>query len=136
AAGAALLALVLALAGVRARLLAGGSVRAGPTWACGYDRPTPRMQYTASSLAEPLTSLFAGALGTRRSGAAPSGFFPRAASSEEETPDPARERLFEPLFKAVERGLGRLRWLQHGNLQLYVLNIAAALVVLLLWKLG
>ena len=29
------------------------------TWDCGYAQPTPRMQYTASSFAQPLTDLFA-----------------------------------------------------------------------------
>ncbi len=32
--------------------------------------------------------------------------------------------------------LARLRWLQHGRVQLYVLYIALALLVLLVWKLG
>jgi hypothetical protein len=29
-----------------------------------------------------------------------------------------------------------LRWLQHGRVHLYVLYVAATLLVLLLWKLG
>jgi len=51
-----------------------------------------------------------------------------------DTPDMFVEKLFLPLFLAVE-GLGkRLRWLQHGNIHLYVLYVAATLIVLLVWK--
>jgi hypothetical protein len=109
---------------------------AGATWGCGYVLPSPRMQYTASSFAQPLTDLFRPLLGTRRRFSAPSGFFPQAAFFETETPDFYRERLYGPLFAAVQKGLSAFRWLQHGHVQLYVLHIAIALLVLLVWKLG
>jgi hypothetical protein len=32
--------------------------------------------------------------------------------------------------------LARMRWLQQGRIQLYVLYIALTLLVLLVWKLG
>jgi hydrogenase-4 component B len=32
--------------------------RPGPTWDCGYARPTPRMQYTSSSFSRPIRQLF------------------------------------------------------------------------------
>jgi hypothetical protein len=35
----------------------------------------------------------------------------------------------------VAWALSRLRWLQHGRVQLYILYIAVTLLVLLVWKL-
>ncbi|GBC76466.1 Hydrogenase-4 component B [bacterium HR07] len=117
-------------------LLSRKSVTETVTWDCGYAQPTARMQYTASSFAQPITGLLASVLHTKKHIMPPQGFFPTAARLRTETPDLARERLYEPLFSAVSRGLERWRWLQHGQLQLYVLYIALALLVLLLWKLG
>jgi formate hydrogenlyase subunit 3/multisubunit Na+/H+ antiporter MnhD subunit len=135
-AGAGVLALIVALAFLRRSLLARRPVGEGPTWDCGYARPSPRMQYTASSYAQPLTSLFQPLLRTRRQASPPQGLFPERAALATEAPDPAREYLYRPAFAGVGRALAALRWLQHGRVHLYVLYIALTLVVLLLWKLG
>ncbi len=105
------------------------------TWDCGYARPTPRMQYTASSFARPLTLLFGGFLRTRTTRVAPAGPFPRQAALATETPDVFRDALFRPAFVLAAGALKKLRWLQHGRVQLYVLYILLTLVVLLVWKL-
>ena len=128
----ALLALILVL---RAWLLLGRDVREGVTWDCGFARPAARMQYTASSFAQPLVDLFRAFLWTRRTCVRPQGYFPGEASLRTETPDLFREGLFAPLFLKIERILGSLRWLQHGRVQLYVLYIAVVILVLLVWKL-
>ncbi|HVN85703.1 MAG TPA: proton-conducting transporter membrane subunit [Candidatus Binatia bacterium] len=131
-----LLVTVALLVGLRQRLLAGRHVERGPTWDCGYAQPSARMQYTASSFAQPLTELFAALLQTRRQIVTPAGLFPRAASLQTSTPDICTTRVYQPVFGAVGRGLFALRWLQHGRVNLYVLYIALALLVLLMWKLG
>ena len=120
--------LVLALAGLRRALLRGREIGAVVTWDCGYAQPTARMQYTASSFAQPLTVLFHAVLRTRQQAS------PTALATK--TPDVARERFFRPVFAVVEAGLARLRWLQQGRVQLYVLYIALTLVALLVWKLS
>ena len=106
------------------------------TWDCGYGQPGPRMQYTASSFAQPLTDLFRPLLGTRPTASLPQGLFPRAASFSTDTPDLYRERLYRPIFGGIARTLSAFRWLQHGRVQLYVLYIGLTLLVLLVWKLG
>jgi len=117
---------------LRKRLLRRREVRYTGTWDCGYAAPTPRMQYTASSFAHPLTSLFQPILRTRERVEMPPGLFPSGASFSAETPDTARELLYAPLFGAVQRAALRLHGLQHGRLQLYILYVAATLLVLLL----
>lgn len=106
------------------------------TWDCGYARPTAKMQYTASSFAQPLTDLFQSILGTNRAGKPVSGYFPEQANFHSETPDIAREKLFAPLFRMVSRWVSPIRQIQHGNLSGYLLYIAITLVVLLIWKVG
>ena len=66
----------VALVLLRRSLLAGRRVEQSVTWGCGYAQPTPRIQYTASSFAQPLTDLFRPLLGTRKRILRPRGFFP------------------------------------------------------------
>ncbi|MBI2570101.1 MAG: hypothetical protein HYV63_24125 [Candidatus Schekmanbacteria bacterium] len=130
-------ALVALLAVGRSRLLAGRQVSESVTWDCGYASPSARMQYTASSFAQPLTLLFDKVLRTRRHFAPPRGLFPLSRSTfHTATPDVFQEHVYAPGFAAIDRTLGRLRWLQHGRVQLYVLYIAVTILVLLVWKLG
>jgi formate hydrogenlyase subunit 3/multisubunit Na+/H+ antiporter MnhD subunit len=126
----------VALAAVRRRLLARRVVTVGPTWDCGYAAPSPRMQYTGASFAEPLTSVFARLLGADTEYVTATGCFPAEASLATVTRDPAREWAYRPLFSGVGRVLASLRWLQHGVVQLYVLYVALTLIALLLWGIG
>ncbi len=131
--GAALLGLAGALALARRRLLRGRPVRAALTWDCGYAAPTPRMQYTASSFALGFVDAFRWLLRTEKRRALPEGYFPNAAFIATETADGFGTVVFRPLFQQLRRALSALRWIQHGRLQLYLLYIAATLVILLIW---
>ncbi len=124
----------VALVLLRRSLLAGRRVELSVTWGCGYPQPTPRIQYTASSFAQPLTDLFKVLLGTRKRILRPRGFFPTEGSLETITPDISHEEMYRPMFERGKAWLSQLRWLQHGNVQLYVLYIAVTLIVLLVWK--
>ena len=121
---------------VRRRLQAGREVAKGPTWDCGYAAPSPRMQYTASSFADPITRMFRAVLRPHESLRGLSGLMPSGASLRTHTPDVVTEGFYRPIFRAVASLAGRLRKLQQGRIQLYVLYIALTLLVLLLWKLG
>jgi hypothetical protein len=130
-----LLLLIVGLLGVRHRLLTTRRVDQGVTWDCGYAQPTPRMQYTASSFSQPLTDRFALLLRSNQTLVPPHGLFPRDASFGTETEDLSYRYLFAPAFTAIGRGLSFFRWLQQGQIQLYVLYIALTLLALLVWKL-
>jgi len=107
------------------------------TWDCGYARPTARMQYTASSFAQPLTDLFRVFLGTRRRFTPPQGVLPtQRAVFHSETPDVFTELCFRPIFTGIAWLMAHPRRLQHGRVQLYVLYVALTLVGLLIWYLG
>ncbi len=124
------------LARARRRLLAKRNVQVAPTWDCGYAAPTPRMQYTASSFASPLVTLFRKVLRPKVELRPPEGLFPATGSFKSHTPDVFYDGFYRPLFLAVAWAASKLRWLQQGRIQLYVLYIALAVLVLLVWKLG
>jgi formate hydrogenlyase subunit 3/multisubunit Na+/H+ antiporter MnhD subunit len=130
----AFLLVLVALVLLRRGLLAGRRVEEGVTWGCGYAEPTARMQYTASSFVQPVTTLFRWLLGTHRQMQRPEGIMPANASLTTETLDLCHGNLYRPGFLKVNWGLSQLRRLQRGQVQLYVLYIAVTLIVLLAWK--
>ncbi len=127
--------LVLGLWLLRAWLLRGRSVCRAPTWDCGYVAPSPRMQYTASSFAQPLLDLFGAAVRSSREERLPQGTFPGASSFATHEHDVWKEKVFAGAFRRGAAILDRFHWIQQGNVQLYVLYIVVTLVALLLWKL-
>ncbi len=130
-----LIVLTLVLVWFRRRLLAGRFVRAAGTWDCGYAAPAASMQYTATGFAQPLTSGVQAILRPQVDARLPQGVFPAAASYESHTPDMARARLYDPLFRRLADGLGWFRWLQQGRVHWYVLYIVVVLMGLLAWAL-
>ncbi len=120
----------------RRALLVGKPVTQSVTWSCGYAAPTARMQYTASSFSLPLAQLFRVFLRTRLKERQPAGYFPHSAALESYTPDVAYVKLARPLGRMVKHALARLRWIQQGRVQLYLLYMFVTLLVLLMWKLG
>ena len=133
--GTAFFVLVIILALLRRNLLTNRKVEESATWACGYAQPTARMQYTASSFAQPVTDLFKPLLGTQKNVSAPGDYFPSDAAMKTETPDMFSQKMYEPVFSRIGATLSRLRWLQQGSVQVSVLYIALTLLALLIWKL-
>jgi hydrogenase-4 component B len=132
----ALLLLTGLIAWLRIRLLSGRKPGQGPVWDCGYAAPNARMQYTASSFAQPVIDFFDIFHRGRKQFRPPKGYFPKTASFETETLDTSQEGVYRPIFEMVERLLSKMRVMQHGRIQLYVLYIVITLIVLFLWKLN
>lgn len=128
-----LIVLSAAIWGWRARLLARRGVRRGPVWGCGYLFPSARMQYTASSLVQPLTTQFHLFIRNREAMEPPQGYFPRGAAYASDSGDPWLRLLFAPTFRWFDRIVSRLTVIQHGHIHVYVLYVAATLLVLLVW---
>ncbi len=131
-----LLALSLLLWGLRRGLLLNRSIETGPTWGCGYARPSSRMQYTATSFSALVLRLFAGLIPREIKGQAPQGPFPSKTHYEEQVYDLADKHLIAP---SRSRGLAIiqfLRGLQKGRLQTYLVYILVTLLGLLIWQLA
>ncbi len=98
---------------------------AAETWACGYARPTARMQYSASSFAAPLLGVFG-----RISGVSAV----RHGSSFETHPaNLVLDRAVLPLWRVLRTASDRLRPIQQGRLQLYLLYLVATVSLLLIY---
>lgn len=120
----------------RSWLLAGRRIEEAGTWGCGYSASSPRVQYTGSSFVQPATMLYRLVLRLRRRYTTPKGYFPNQSSFLSETPDVWQRVVYGPVFHRLAEWLSRLRLLQQGQVQLYVLYMAATLLALLIWKLG
>jgi formate hydrogenlyase subunit 3/multisubunit Na+/H+ antiporter MnhD subunit len=130
---------VVALWLIRAKILSGRTSSSEGTWDCGYLLPTARMQYTASSFAQPVTTMFAAILRTKShtpsfgNPQSPPVFFPGPAAFESHTEDFFLKSVYAPIFSAVKGFALKFRFLQAGRVQFYILYIALTLFVLLIW---
>lgn len=131
-----LLVLILMLLIVRRYLLKGRTVETAPTWDCGFAAPTARMQYTGSSFSVPMNAIFGNLVRLKLSVDMEKGFFPRTGELKAGLSDTASAVMWGPVFVAVTRTLGRLRFLQAGRLQHYLLAIFLTLIGLLAWALA
>jgi hydrogenase-4 component B len=115
---------------LRRRLRPGACSVVG-TWDCGYAAPTARMQYTGSSLAQTIVQLYARMIRPQWRGPEIDGVFPRTAQFASRVDDALLGRVVRPTFAGAEWLLARLRFLQHGRVQLYILYVLIATVALL-----
>ncbi|MDE2221530.1 MAG: hydrogenase [Candidatus Omnitrophica bacterium] len=104
------------------------------TWGCGYRGSTPRMQYTASSFASPIVLLFREALCLRRSGSRPKQIFPERVHLASEVMDASEHFFWQRVYVWIREICSRLKIIQCGYAQMYVLYIFIFLFLILIWK--
>jgi hydrogenase-4 component B len=121
---------VVAVAAVRAR---GLRLRYADTWGCGRIRQTPRMEYTSSAFAEPLRRVFAELYRPTEDlsiSVHPESRYVVRAITYKSAVVPWFERtLYEPVIHGVRAAATQVRRLQAGSVHLYLLYVAAALIV-------
>jgi hydrogenase-4 component B len=127
--------LIVVLVLARWLILKGRTVGAAETWGCGYTAPTSRVQYTGSSFTWPLIFLFRLFVRPVEIICPPQGLFPAGAELRTGSPDVFQRYVYGPLFSGVAKLAVKLRWLQQGRIQLYVLYIGLTMLALLIWKL-
>ena len=104
-----------------------------PTWDCGYLAGSERMQYSASSFADGLVSGMRFLLWPRVHARRITALFPTLRRFHTEVPDPVLDRAGAPGLELAARGLSGLRFLQSGQLPLYLLYVLITLLALLIW---
>jgi NADH:ubiquinone oxidoreductase subunit 5 (subunit L)/multisubunit Na+/H+ antiporter MnhA subunit len=109
------------------------SVRWAVTWDCGYSQPKATMQYTASSLAQPITRVLQPALQSAMRWTPPNGLWPSALTWMAQTPERALAELYRPAFNRVANLLGFFTRLQEGQVMVYLRYVGIALLLLLAW---
>ncbi|MEK7705653.1 MAG: proton-conducting transporter membrane subunit [Myxococcota bacterium] len=113
------------------RRRATGATPRAVTWDCGYAAPTARMQYTASSFADTLVTLFRGVLHPTTHDAQVRNVLPGASHFATHVDDVVLEGSVLPAFRRAGRALMRARPIQSGRVQVYMLYIFVAMVVML-----
>jgi hydrogenase-4 component B len=117
-------ALVVAMAlgswGVRRR----PATAASPLWACGADELSPRMQYTATSFAEPLQRVFDDVLRPETdiqvSHHAESRYLVEKVAYRSRLRDAVEERLYTPVLQAVTTLSAWVRRAHSGSVHAYL----------------
>jgi NADH:ubiquinone oxidoreductase subunit 5 (subunit L)/multisubunit Na+/H+ antiporter MnhA subunit len=108
----------------------------GTTWACGYCRPTARMQYSGASFSRSFALLLKPLTRVRARGASVQGLFPECSKVVVTCPDWLTEwwncLLFRPSAAVAEAAKN----MQSGLVNMYILYIVIALVAALTWALG
>jgi len=124
----ALLLLVLVL---RRLFYRGKTVTRAGTWGCGFTRPTARMQYTGSSYAASILGFFRPVAPLSEDHPRIAGRFPQPTSYRSHVDDIAELHMGGAVVRPVLALFDRLRWLQHGDIHLYIGYILLAIVALL-----
>ncbi|HCL57116.1 MAG TPA: hypothetical protein DHW82_08940 [Spirochaetia bacterium] len=96
--------------------------RTAPAWGCGYEKQTPRMQYTASSFSDELSEIPDSVLGYQK--IEKSSNFPYSDKSfSTHSSDFVEEKLLRPLFKKIQAFSLRFQFFKTSDLRTYLLAI-------------
>lgn len=117
---------------LRRVLYARKEITSGPTWGCGFTQPNVRMQYTGTSYAMSVVEFFQPFVRIRTAYSGIRRIFPGQTTYETRVDDIAEIAMYQYLLQPLVKLLDRLRWIQHGHIQLYIAYIVLTIVVLLL----
>jgi hydrogenase-4 component B len=112
--------------------------RIGPTWDCGSLGLTPAMEYTATGFSKPIRMIFKALFRPRREVQREydySPYFAKTLRFESHIEEAFVTRLYRPFNWAVLRLSRRMRALQAGSIQAYLIYIFVTLLILLLFAL-
>ena len=113
----------------------GAARRVGPTWDCGLKGLTPRMEYTATGFSKPLRMIFRGIFRPHRAVKTSfefSRYFTTTIRFQSHVEETFEKRAYRPLHRLILVGSRRMRALQAGSLQAYLIYIFVTLIVLLI----
>jgi hydrogenase-4 component B len=128
------LGLALVPLALRLVLARGTRIRRGPTWDCGLQGLTPQMEYTATGFSKPIRMIFKALFRPRREVQREYDFSPYFATTlrfESHVEEVFQTRIYRPLNRLILRVSRRLRALQAGSIQAYLIYIFVTLLALL-----
>jgi len=125
------LAALLIILALRRFFYHGKTIGSGGTWGCGFTQPTTRMQYTGSSYAASILEFFRPAAPLEENHPPVRGLFPKATHYHSHVHDIVERHLDRMIVNPVLWFFDKLRWIQHGDIHLYIGYILLAIVVLL-----
>jgi hydrogenase-4 component B len=101
------------------------------TWDCGYARPTSRIQYTASSFAQMIVSMFRWVLRPQMHRPRITGLFPKPAQMHSHVDDIVLDRVILPVGRDTERWFNWFHRFQQGITQHYLLYILITVILMM-----
>jgi hydrogenase-4 component B len=104
-----------------------------PTWGCGFTQPTARMQYSGTSYAMSVVDFFRPFVRVKTRYSGINRIFPGRTTYTTKVEDISEIALVDHLAIPFLYFLRKLRWIQHGHIQLYIGYIIVAIVALLLF---
>lgn len=107
-------------------------VSACETWGCGFTRATSRIQYTSSSFAASMMAFFKPLAPMREELKEPDGVLPTNAGYQATMQDIAEFFAVKRIALPLVKGMRALRWIQHGNIQVYISYIVLAVIAMII----
>jgi hydrogenase-4 component B len=111
-------------------------LRVSESWGCGRAGQTARMEYTATSFAEPLRRVFAELYRPTKELTVEfhpdSKYFVQSIAYKSEIAPLFERLLYDPLLRLVQFAARQVRHLQAGSLHLYLVYVTVILLILLL----
>ncbi|MBN2828901.1 MAG: hypothetical protein JXR56_01120 [Candidatus Cloacimonetes bacterium] len=104
-----------------------------PTWGCGYEKPSSRMQYTGNSMIHPLAYFIKPFIKKQDVMNYDKALFPESFTFEAKVHDFIHETLITPVKKAVLAFLNLFAGIQKGNTQVYISYGLVFLLIVLTW---
>ena len=113
-------------------------VRIGPTWDCGSRGLTPQMEYTATGFSKPIRMIFKALFRPKREVQREydySPYFAKTIRFQSHIEEAFVTRIYRPLNRGILRLSRRMRALQAGSIQAYLIYIFITLLLLLMFAL-
>ncbi len=101
------------------------------TWDCGYAKPDSRMQYTASSFAQSIVSLFSWILRPHEHKPHLKEYFPKSQKMKSHVNEIVLDRMLVPASNIFRRCSGWFHRFQQGLIQHYILYILITLFLMI-----
>ncbi len=124
-------AVLLVVMALRTILYRGKTITRSGTWGCGFTRPTVKMQYTGSSYAASILEFFKPLAPLTEAHPPVLGRFPVKTHYHSHVNDIAERHMGNIIVRPVQWVFDQLRWIQHGDIHLYIGYILLAIVVVL-----
>lgn len=125
------LVLVLIILAVRSIYYKNKTITTSGTWGCGFTQPTVKMQYTGSSYAGSILEFFSAAAPLTEDHPPIKGRFPSKTHYHSHISDIAELHMINAVVRPVLYLFDKLRWMQHGDIHLYIGYILLAIILLL-----
>ena len=116
---------------LRTALYRGKTITRSGTWGCGFTRPTAKMQYTGSSFAASILEFFKPVAPVTVDERKVKGNFPEKTHYHSHINDIAELNMGRVIVRPILSLFDQLRWLQHGDIHLYIGYILLAIVAVL-----